>query len=105
MSSKISVLADAMMETLLAIMSGQHGKSSTVMEDAFLTVGAITTAVDGEFLRYMERFLPILLGALNNFEEHTVNYFPKTISGCINYIFLVVFNRCRDCWGYLSSFE
>lgn len=73
MGSQISPLADQIMHSLILIMSSAS-KSSTVMEDAFLTVGAVSTAVEGEFLRYMDSFLPFLIGALQNHEEHSVNY-------------------------------
>ena len=40
------------------------------MEDAFLAVGALTTAVEGDFIRYMDSFTPFLYAALQNPEEH-----------------------------------
>lgn len=62
------------MQLLLTIM-GSASKSSTLLEDAFLTVGALTTAVDSEFRRYLDAFAPFLYAALQNHEEHAVNYF------------------------------
>ena len=70
MRSKVSVLADRIMQTLLPIMN--NSKSSIVMEDALLTVGAICTAVEGDSLRYMESILPFLYNALQNHEEHAL---------------------------------
>ena len=40
------------------------------MEDAFLVVGALTTACEGDFVRYMDSFAPFLYTALQNHEEH-----------------------------------
>jgi importin subunit beta-1 len=64
--------ADTIMAVLLKVMEAA-AKSSTVLEDAFLTVGAVTAAVEGDFVRYMERFTPILYQALANHEEHQVS--------------------------------
>lgn len=60
------------MAVLLKVMEAA-AKSSTVLEDAFLTVGAVTAAVEADFVRYMERFTPILYQALSNHEEHQVS--------------------------------
>jgi importin subunit beta-1 len=40
------------------------------MEDAFLAVGAMTTALEGDFARYIEPFAPFLQNALQTYEEH-----------------------------------
>lgn len=57
------------MSLLLTVIS-QAAKNSTVMEDAFLAIGALTTAIEGDFNRYMQPFADFLLPALRNFEEH-----------------------------------
>ncbi|KAI8907243.1 armadillo-type protein [Gorgonomyces haynaldii] len=62
-------IADNIMQVLLHVIS-HASKNSTVMEDAFLAIGALTTACEGDFARYMEAFMPFLLSALENFEEH-----------------------------------
>ena len=59
------------MHLLLQIM-GNASKTSTLLEDAFLTVGAITGAMGSQFTRYMDSFLPFLFAALRNHEEHAV---------------------------------
>src|SRR5262249_13604104 len=85
-------IADQIMTRILTIMSSAS-KNSTVMEDAFLVVGALTAgtvtlllrhdsmieilkflvaAVETEFIRYMESFTPFLITALQNHEEHQV---------------------------------
>ncbi|KAJ3081638.1 karyopherin beta [Quaeritorhiza haematococci] len=71
LSSQIAPLADRIMQTLLMIMNSAS-KSSTVMEDAFLTVSAITQAVEADFARYMDSFTPFLFQALSNVEEHSM---------------------------------
>ncbi|KXS20860.1 importin subunit beta-1 [Gonapodya prolifera JEL478] len=67
--SHVAPNADRIMRSLLTLMSAA-AKSSTVLEDAFLTVGAFTAAVEGEFVRYIDPFFPFLEAALRNHEEH-----------------------------------
>ncbi|KAJ3185253.1 karyopherin beta [Gaertneriomyces sp. JEL0708] len=69
LASHIVPIADRTMQALLMIMSSAS-KASTVMEDAFLAVGALTTALKADFARYMGAFTPFLYGALQNHEEH-----------------------------------
>jgi importin subunit beta-1 len=68
---EIAPLADQIMQLLLVVMNAA-AKSSTLLEDAFLTVGALTAAVEGNFVRYMDSFAPFLYTALQNHEEHAV---------------------------------
>lgn len=69
LGSGIKEIADPIMQTLLSVIQNAS-KNSTVMEDAFLAIGALTTAIESSFIRYMEMFVPILVAALNNFDEH-----------------------------------
>ncbi|KAI9144908.1 putative karyopherin beta-1 subunit [Paraphysoderma sedebokerense] len=62
-------VSDRIMVTLLSIFSAA-GKQSTVLEDAFLAVGAVCTAIDKHFARYLDSFSPFLCNALQNHEEH-----------------------------------
>ncbi|KAI9104858.1 karyopherin Kap95 [Phlyctochytrium arcticum] len=62
-------IADRTMENLLFIMTS-GSKASTVMEDAFLTVSALTVALEGDFGRYMDSFSPFLHNSLQNHEEY-----------------------------------
>ncbi|TPX62496.1 hypothetical protein SpCBS45565_g07003 [Spizellomyces sp. 'palustris'] len=62
-------IADRTMQALLMLMSSAS-RSSTVLEDAFLTVGALTVALEGDFSRYMEAFTPFLYQCLQNHEEY-----------------------------------
>jgi importin subunit beta-1 len=64
-------LSDRIMQSLLMIMNSAS-KASTVMEDAFLTIGALSTALESDFIRYMDSFMPFLYAALQNHEEHAV---------------------------------
>ncbi|KAJ3220339.1 karyopherin beta [Dinochytrium kinnereticum] len=57
--------SDQIMRILLQILS-TASKSSTVHEDVFMVVGALSGAVDQFFSRYMEEFKPFLLLALQN---------------------------------------
>ncbi|TPX51644.1 hypothetical protein SeMB42_g00078 [Synchytrium endobioticum] len=65
----IRPVSDRIMALLLTIMD-RSSKSSTVREDAFLTVGAVTAAVEGDFIRYMDAFKTYLWAALQNHEEY-----------------------------------
>lgn len=67
--SDVAPIADTIMATLLRVM--QHtSKTSTVMEDAFLAVGALAAALELNFLRYVDSFMPFLYTVLQNAEEH-----------------------------------
>ena len=65
----IAPVADEIMGTLLMVIS-TASKVSTVMEDAFLVIGALAGCMEGQFIRYMDPFLPFLGNALQNHEEH-----------------------------------
>ena len=45
-------------------------KQSTITEDAFLAIGAMTSALESDFSRYAEPFVPILCTALQNPAEY-----------------------------------
>ena len=70
-SKQIAPLADRIMQLLLTVMASAN-KASTLLEDAFLAVSALATAMEGDFVRYMESFSPFLFSALQNHEEHAV---------------------------------
>ncbi|KAG0057156.1 karyopherin beta [Gryganskiella cystojenkinii] len=65
----IAVLADRIMTVLLQLL-GAATKHSTILEDAFLAVGALTTALEADFGRYLGSFAPYLFSALANHEEY-----------------------------------
>ena len=61
--------ADRMMQTFLQLF-GQ--KNSTVQEEALMAVGALATATEADFEKYMPHFRPFLSLGLSNWEEHQV---------------------------------
>ncbi|KAJ1979530.1 karyopherin Kap95 [Dimargaris cristalligena] len=62
-------LADRLMTVLLQLISSA-GKRSTIVEDAFICVGALITALESDFNRYLESFNPMLEAALQNHQEY-----------------------------------
>nr|CAG8440056.1 8626_t:CDS:10 [Entrophospora candida]CAG8479724.1 8957_t:CDS:10 [Entrophospora candida] len=68
LKTEIRTFADRIMSTLLSLFS-TTSKQSTTIEDGFLAVGAVTLAVENEFVRYMEVFTPYLCAALQNHED------------------------------------
>ncbi|KAJ3228362.1 karyopherin beta [Clydaea vesicula] len=71
LEKKVAPLCDRLMHALISIMRSSL-KSSTVMEDVFLTVGSIAAATEKDFLRYMDPFSEFLYAALQNHEEHAM---------------------------------
>ncbi|KAF9196716.1 karyopherin beta [Haplosporangium sp. Z 11] len=65
----IASIADRIMTVLLQLLSAAS-KHSTILEDAFLAIGALTTSLETEFARYLESFAPFLFNALQNHEEY-----------------------------------
>jgi len=57
---------------LLLVMMTNASKTSTLLEDAFLAIGALSNAVGVHFVRYMDSFLPFIVSALQNHEDHAV---------------------------------
>lgn len=56
------------MTVVLQVLSTVPPKSS-VPDTIFATVGAIASALDEEFVKYMDSFSPFLISALANLEE------------------------------------
>lgn len=69
LSRDISQVSDRIMTVVLQLLNTQS-KQATTTEDAFLVIGAVTTALEGEFKRYTEPFIPILCNALQNPAEY-----------------------------------
>ncbi|KAI8618910.1 karyopherin Kap95 [Chytriomyces sp. MP71] len=82
MSKMIAPVADAIMVTLLQILSSSH-RSSTVLEDAFIVISALTGAVESDFIRYMTEFNPHLLRALQNPTDHQMTAIAVGLIGDI----------------------
>ncbi|KAJ5614651.1 hypothetical protein N7528_008305 [Penicillium herquei] len=60
--------ADRIMQVLLQVLS-TVGAKSTVPDVIFATIGAIASALEDDFIKYMESFKPFLYNALGNREE------------------------------------
>jgi importin subunit beta-1 len=66
-------LSDAIMETLLQMITvGASSKMATVLEDAFICIGAVASALDKKFVRFSHLIGPSLVAALQNPEEFTL---------------------------------
>ncbi|KAJ7222479.1 armadillo-type protein [Mycena pura] len=68
LNAGIQPLADRIMTLLLQLMQSA-GKTSTILEDAFLTVGALASALEINFMAYIQAFLPFLYPALKAHED------------------------------------
>ncbi|KAL1953233.1 hypothetical protein VTO42DRAFT_3375 [Malbranchea cinnamomea] len=68
LEAEIKPQADRIMHILLQVLSTVPPKSS-VPDTVFATVGAIATALEVDFAKYMEPFTPFLYNALGNQEE------------------------------------
>ncbi|KAI8976845.1 armadillo-type protein [Pilobolus umbonatus] len=82
LSRDISVVADRIMTVVLQLLNNQS-KQATTTEDAFLAVGAMTSALESDFNRYAEMFVPILCTALQNPAEYQLCFIAVGIIGDI----------------------
>ncbi|KIK64912.1 hypothetical protein GYMLUDRAFT_240267 [Collybiopsis luxurians FD-317 M1] len=64
----IQPLADRIMTAVLQLIQSA-GKTSTVLEDAFLVVGSLASALETQFSPYISAFLPYLYPALKAHED------------------------------------
>ncbi|KDQ54461.1 hypothetical protein JAAARDRAFT_38128 [Jaapia argillacea MUCL 33604] len=64
----IQPLADRLMTLILQLIQCA-GKASTILEDAFLVVGTLASALEQRFAPYMQAFLPYLHPALKAHED------------------------------------
>jgi importin subunit beta-1 len=64
----IQPMADRIMTLILQLIQAA-GKTSTVLEDAFLVVGALASALEATFSPYIQAFLPFLYPALKAHED------------------------------------
>jgi importin subunit beta-1 len=67
----IAPFADRIMQNLLHLISSS-GKNAGVLEDAFSTIGAVASALEVGFNKYMEAFSPFLFTALTSYEDWQV---------------------------------
>ncbi|KAJ2156840.1 karyopherin Kap95 [Coemansia sp. RSA 552] len=66
---QISEVSDRIMTSVLQLLAASN-KQAAAAEDAFLLVGALITALEADFTRYLESFAPFLCNALQNHEEY-----------------------------------
>ena len=66
--SEIAPQGDRIMQILLHLLNSLNSKSS-VADSALGPVGALATALESDFMKYMEAFQPYLYKALNNRDE------------------------------------
>jgi len=69
LNKNIRPSADRIMTTLLQLLQNAYAHS-TIQEDIFLAVGALTTALEEYFGAYLDSFAPYLYSALANHEEY-----------------------------------
>lgn len=68
LEGEIKPQADRIMQVLLQVLSIVGGKSS-VPDTVFAAVGALSNALELDFVKYMDSFAPFLYNALGNQEE------------------------------------
>jgi importin subunit beta-1 len=68
---EIAPQGDAIMETLLSILTNVDRKSS-VPEAIFATISTLATAMEEDFEKYLSVFVPFLLSALSNKDEPSI---------------------------------
>lgn len=82
LSRDISQVADRIMTVVLQLLNNQS-KQATTTEDAFLAIGAMTSALEADFSRYAELFVPILCTALQNPAEYQLCFIAVGLIGDI----------------------
>ncbi|CAO3614146.1 unnamed protein product [Cunninghamella blakesleeana] len=78
----IAHVSDNIMTVVLQLLN-TSSKQATTTEDAFLTIGAMTTVLENEFIRYADTFVPILCAALQNPQEYQLCLIAVGIIGDI----------------------
>ncbi|KAI8593942.1 armadillo-type protein [Geranomyces variabilis] len=103
MHRNVFPIADRCMAALLTVMTSAS-RQSTVMEDAFLTVGGLTNALESEFERYMEAFTPLLFGALQNVDEYQMCQIAVGLVGDISRsLGPLILPYCNNLMGILMT--
>ncbi|KAI8646872.1 armadillo-type protein [Parasitella parasitica] len=82
LSRDISEVADRIMTVVLQLLKKQS-KQATTTEDVFLAIGAMTSALESDFNRYVASFIPILCDALQNPAEYQLCYIAVGVIGDI----------------------
>jgi importin subunit beta-1 len=68
LETEIAPQADRIMQVLLHLLSSL-GQKSSVPDTIFATIGALANALEDDFVKYMDSFVPFLYNALGNQEE------------------------------------
>ncbi|KDN53633.1 putative karyopherin beta-1 subunit [Tilletiaria anomala UBC 951] len=69
LQKEIMPIADRIMTSLLTLI--QNGtKLPTALEDAFLAVAAVISALEADFSKYLDAFLPFMVQSLQSHEEY-----------------------------------
>ena len=68
LEDKIEPQADRIMTLMLQLLGTNSGKSG-LPDTVFAAVGALASAIEGAFQKYLEAFVPFLFNALGNQEE------------------------------------
>ena len=68
LEGEIKPQADRIMHVLLQILN-TVGPKSSVPDTVFAAVGALSNALESDFAKYMESFVPFLYNALGNLDE------------------------------------
>ncbi|QRV75010.1 importin subunit beta-1 [Ceratobasidium sp. AG-Ba] len=68
MGGQIKPLADRIMTLTLRLVQAA-GKQSTILEDGFLVVGTMSSALGPDIQPYLDAFLPIIVAALKNHDD------------------------------------
>lgn len=79
----IKPISDRIMTLLLSLIQSA-GRSSPVLEDAFLCVGTMASTLEGDFAPYLSAFLPFLSNALAAQEEYALCSIGVGLIGDIN---------------------
>ncbi|ODV61710.1 karyopherin beta [Ascoidea rubescens DSM 1968] len=67
-------VSDSLMEMFLKLLSiQQNQRNSLIEEDVFIAISTTASAVESEFIKYMDSFLPFLNNALENTESQICN--------------------------------
>lgn len=82
LGARLKPLADLLMKQLIFLFSSK--KDASVYEEAMLTVTAIVTVTEGDFLRYMDELNPYILAGLSNWQAHQVCNIAVGIIGDIS---------------------
>lgn len=61
--------SDRIMELLIQVLQVPN---ATCHEEAFLSIGAIASASEENFLKYMQAFMPILVSGLRSYQNHSL---------------------------------